>query len=236
MTLTEDDLNKEFSFKLTLKDSNNQEFTKTLKMVKVINGIAQVPTDIASNSVLKLKGGESLRLYGLPIGTKYTIEELPAEGYVLVNDSSEGVIGVNTELIHKFRNTKKGMDAAQIQGYKRLSNTEGSNRVLKENDFQFVLEPVKATVEKKKQIKTKQTKKKIQKLLQYKHQIIQQPLKVQELMMELWKKQEQIWILQMQINQVLKQVQVLIVQIRKLMVPKIRTPISLQLSLNAELI
>lgn len=148
VTLTEDDLNKEFSFKLTLKDSNNQEFTKTLKMVKVINGIAQVPTDIASNSVLKLKGGESLRLYGLPIGTKYTIEELPAEGYVLVNDSSEGVIGVNTELIHKFRNTKKGMDAAQIQGYKRLSNTEGSNRVLKENDFQFVLEPVKATVEK----------------------------------------------------------------------------------------
>jgi len=135
--LTEKDLDREFKFVLSLDATGRFDAVRSDgQTLKVGNG-----------SEFTLKGGQYLRIYGLPIGTGYSVNEEPVGGYLMTNSQgTSGNIGANTELTATFTNVKLGVGSGVIEGYKTLTNTEGSSVSLKDQKYWFRIEHRNSTV------------------------------------------------------------------------------------------
>lgn len=88
---------------------------------------------LGSDRKIKLKGGESVVIEGLPLGTNYTITETPTEGWQLTEEiNSRGEIVANVVKDAQFTNTYGSIGRATIDVTKLFN---GGN--LNEHKFKF---------------------------------------------------------------------------------------------------
>lgn len=104
--LTEDqgttiDTNKEFEFTLSLSGQDNQPLSGEYEFVKSDNTTGTIKND----DTFTLKHGENLVINGLPEGTKYSVTESKAEGYVASNETLNGTISEAKQSEASFVNT-----------------------------------------------------------------------------------------------------------------------------------
>lgn len=155
--LTDDDYAHPFTFKLTqLESVDGKEITVSAVYYGADgNKIDKSFSDLTEGSVFTLASNEIVRLYGLPVGAAYTIEEVSKEGYLLTNATGNtGDIASGQEQAAVFRNVKLGIDTGELKGYKTLINTEGSNKKLEQGMFKFMIEPFRAVVKNRQDLVT----------------------------------------------------------------------------------
>ena len=95
------DKNKEFTFTVTLTDTNGNPLEGEYRYTGSKKGT------IKSGGEIKLKDGESVTISGLPIGTKYTVAEAEAnkDGYTTTSKGESGEIS-EKEQKAEFTNSK----------------------------------------------------------------------------------------------------------------------------------
>ena len=95
------DKNKEFTFIVTLTDVNGNPLEGEYRYTGSKEGT------IKSGGEIKLKDGESVTISGLPIGTKYTVDEAEAnkDGYTTTSKGESGEITENEQKA-EFTNSK----------------------------------------------------------------------------------------------------------------------------------
>ena len=95
------DKNKEFTFTVTLTDTNGDPIDGEYSYIGSKEGT------IKSGGEIKLKDGESVTISGLPIGTKYTVAEAEAnkDGYTTTSKGESGEIS-EKEQKAEFMNSK----------------------------------------------------------------------------------------------------------------------------------
>ena len=95
------DKNKEFTFTVTLTDTNGDPLDGEYSYTGSKEGT------IKSGGEIKLKDGESVTISGLPIGTKYTVDEAEAnkDGYTTTSKGESGEITENEQKA-EFTNSK----------------------------------------------------------------------------------------------------------------------------------
>lgn len=85
-----------FTFQLTLTDSSDKDLTGTFKAVKKDSSGNRIGSifDIQDGGTFELKNGESIYIYGLPAGTKYSVQEteIPA-GFSVQGTNANPVSG-----------------------------------------------------------------------------------------------------------------------------------------------
>lgn len=97
------DDNEERSFKFVLK-LDNEEINGKFGDLFFENGISN----------FTLKNGDSVRITGIPAGTKYIIEELDNDEYIVSSSNSEGVIKENEIIEAIFTNQKRQSSNVEI--------------------------------------------------------------------------------------------------------------------------
>lgn len=95
------DTNKEFEFTLSLSGQDNQPLSGEYEFVKSDNTTGTIKND----DTFTLKHGENLVINGLPEGTKYSVTESKAEGYVASNETLNGTISEAKQSEANFVNT-----------------------------------------------------------------------------------------------------------------------------------
>lgn len=95
------DTNKEFEFTLSLSGQDNQPLSGEYEFVKSDNTTGTIKND----HTFTLKHGENLVINGLPEGTKYSVTESKAEGYVASNETLNGTISEAKQSEANFVNT-----------------------------------------------------------------------------------------------------------------------------------
>lgn len=100
--------NKEFTFKLTLKNKEGKALTGEFEAQKFDAQGAKSggPVKVQNNSTVTLKDGESVKIYGLSDGDTYSIEEkeIP-RGFTAEVNTIEGTIKGNETVTAAFKNT-----------------------------------------------------------------------------------------------------------------------------------
>lgn len=75
--------NDEFTFHLTVEESETLKANTVIKATKTVGTVKEeVDITVGIDSTFKLKGGQSITITDLPIGTNYTITEDNFSGYV----------------------------------------------------------------------------------------------------------------------------------------------------------
>ncbi len=87
------DMNRDFTFRITLADGGSGVYSG----VSFTNGVANVA----------LKHNESITISDLPAGMDYTVEELTADGFNVVATGTTGEIATNQTKTAAFTNTRK---------------------------------------------------------------------------------------------------------------------------------
>ena len=100
--------NKEFTFKLTLKNKEGKALTGEFEAQKfdAQGATSGGPVKVQNNSTVTLKDGESVKIYGLSDGDTYSIEEkeIP-RGFTAEVNTIEGTIKGNETVTAAFKNT-----------------------------------------------------------------------------------------------------------------------------------
>lgn len=153
--LSETDIETSFEFDLSFADSDGNPLTGDYPLL--INGenVGSLAV-INGNGTIYLKKDDVARIYDLPIGAHYEVNEVSKDGYLLMSSqNTKGQIGTGIGSGQRvlFINIKPSTIEGEIHGNKQLINTEGSNiegatRVMKEGEFSFSIEPVGAELEK----------------------------------------------------------------------------------------
>lgn len=95
------DADKEFEFTLSLSGQNDQSLSGEYQFVKSDNTTGT----IKNGDKFTLKHGENLVINGLPEGTKYSVVETKADGYVASNETLNGTISEAKQSEASFVNT-----------------------------------------------------------------------------------------------------------------------------------
>lgn len=98
----EDNEEKDFKFVLWL---DNQEINGQYGDLIFENGVSE----------FTLKNNETVSINGIPIGTKYTIEELDNDEYLVTSTNSSGIIKENETIESVFTNQKKPNNKNEIE-------------------------------------------------------------------------------------------------------------------------
>ena len=158
MTPTDDDYNQTFSFDVFLFQTDQTgipgdspvsgTFPIAWKQMaedgSVSYGVdpAQPTVTFGSDgrAILELKGGQSVRIYGIPQGTSYRVTEQTPSDWTLTDPATgvvEGTVAPNATALATFTNTKNlAATSASIEGLKVLQG-----RPLADNEFSVVLTP-----------------------------------------------------------------------------------------------
>lgn len=141
---------KAFNFKLSLKNADDADLTGEFDAQKFDEtGIESGDAiKVHNGEMITLKHGESIKIYGLSDGDKYTIEETEIpEGFTAANNSITGAIVGNEIATEEFVNTY-AVQPAVLEGDSSIR----AQKVLKGRDweegdsFKFVLRPVEGDV------------------------------------------------------------------------------------------
>lgn len=100
--LTQEQKDTPFAFTLKLSHSGSYRYS--------IAG-AEQENSIQSGDTLYLKHGQTAKIWGLPVGTLYTVTETPTLGYVMDSNNHQGNItesGAKAEFINTYTNEKYG--------------------------------------------------------------------------------------------------------------------------------
>ncbi|MBQ4640296.1 MAG: BspA family leucine-rich repeat surface protein, partial [Clostridia bacterium] len=116
------DNTKAFAFTVTLTRAD-APLTAPITLVK--DGASSPLTPDQDGKVyFSLKNGEKVRLTGLPIGTKYLVEEAPEAGYTATAENAEGII-LRYEAHHAaFTNTYAATGSIRFTGEKTVAGAE----------------------------------------------------------------------------------------------------------------
>lgn len=145
--LTEQDFNTAFEFKLSLKDSKGN----TLNDAYTLQIDGNSAGTVTNGSTIHLKKDQVARIYGLPVGAQYKVDEIKKDGYLLINSqNTEGSVstGAGSEAKALFINIKPGTVSSEIQGYKELINIDGSDKDMIGGEFAFSITAEAADIEK----------------------------------------------------------------------------------------
>ena len=130
--------NKEFTFKVTLKDKNGVTLTggEYSYVVTAEDGTETTGT-IRNEETLKLRNGETATLINLPAGAQYTVTEEASEGFTSTSKDAEGTIPAGTTAKAVFTNTYavQPTTAVSLSGSKILDG-----ETLEEGEFHFTIE------------------------------------------------------------------------------------------------
>ena len=141
---------KAFNFKLSLKNADDADLTGEFDAQKFDEtGIESGDAiKVHNGEMITLKHGDSIKIYGLSDGDKYTIEETEIpEGFTAANNSITGAIVGNEIATEEFVNTY-AVQPAVLEGDSSIR----AQKVLKGRDweegdsFKFVLRPVEGDV------------------------------------------------------------------------------------------
>ena len=83
----------EFSFKITIGSSAETDSDEAKEAEFAYTGSREGL--VANGDIVKLRHGESITIEGLPAGTTFRVEELPAKEYESVSEGNEGTIATN---------------------------------------------------------------------------------------------------------------------------------------------
>ncbi|WP_300903809.1 Spy0128 family protein, partial [Faecalibaculum rodentium] len=155
VTLTDADYAKKFTFNLSLSEAGkdlNGSFQTVIRNAsdsKVVDGQTVITK---GEGTIELSHGQTAYIYGLPIGTKYSIAEKQEEGWFNVEALlSEGTASPGENMTASFTNVKMSTDTSLILGYKALTGTDGMNESIDIghllNSFEFQIAPISAEVE-----------------------------------------------------------------------------------------
>ena len=97
---------EEFTFKLTLTDRNGEELVNTFDYLKYHLEELIEEGFIKSGETFVLKNGQTIRVKNIPYTTKYIVEELTTDGYVVVAENEMGQIN-SEETFVVFTNIKE---------------------------------------------------------------------------------------------------------------------------------
>lgn len=117
-----------FDFGITLTDAQGAPLSGTYSDVTFADGAATV----------RLKGGESKRIEGLPAGASYHVTETPAAGYTADHTSQTGSIPAGGEATAAFTNTYNAeVDYGALGGLALTKTLEGHE--VHDGQFSFVV-------------------------------------------------------------------------------------------------
>ena len=114
----------EFTFRITLKDADNQPLQGT-----------DVFGDTAFNdgvAFVNLAHGETVYIADIPVGYRYLVEETASKGYIAASENASGIIGSGISEVH-FTNTEETEENVNIRIEKIIS---GRFEIMEE-DFIF---------------------------------------------------------------------------------------------------
>lgn len=139
--LTEDqgttiDTNKEFEFTLSLSGQDNQPLSGEYEFVKSDNTTGTIKND----DTFTLKHGENLVINGLPEGTKYSVTESKAEGYVASNETLNGTISEAKQSEASFVNTYGTSAVTGVPAGFKLTKVFTGHEWTSDYAFEFKLE------------------------------------------------------------------------------------------------
>ena len=132
------DPNQEFEFAITLTDAGNGVLTGEYKYEGTAaddkNG---GKLDFKSGSAtVKLKGGQTITLKGLPAGAEYTVKETPVTGFTPTRDTFSNVIVADKKAEAAFTNTfTPAVVTSPLQVTKKLDGNR--NPGLQNGEFSF---------------------------------------------------------------------------------------------------
>ena len=120
VTGNDGELNRDFTFEVTLKDANGNSLTDSYKYTGSKSGM------IKSGETVTLKHGETITIEELPIGTKYEVTEKEAntDRYVTVASGSAGEI-INGNSVCRFENHRDEIPV--LKGFLTINKTVSGN-------------------------------------------------------------------------------------------------------------
>lgn len=136
---------KDFNFKLTLKNAGGEALTGEFDAQKFdAQGVASGdPIKVQNDGTVTLKDGESVKIYGLSNGDTYSIEETQIpKGFTAKENPIEGTIKGNEIVTAKFENTYAA--TGELDGNTNLKVTKNftgreGNKWLESDVFTFTL-------------------------------------------------------------------------------------------------
>lgn len=130
------DADKEFEFTLSLSGQDDQSLSGEYQFVKSDN-----TTGIIKNGdKFTLKHGENLVINGLPEGTKYSITETKADGYVATNETLSGTISEAEQASANFINTYGTTEVTGVPTGFELTKVFTGHEWTDKYSFEFELE------------------------------------------------------------------------------------------------
>lgn len=130
------DANKEFEFTLSLSGQDDQSLSGEYQFVKSDNTTGT----IKNNDTFTLKHGENLVINGLPEGTKYSVTESKAEGYVASNETLSGTISEANQAEANFVNTYGTSAVTDVPTGFKLTKVFTGHEWTSDYAFEFKLE------------------------------------------------------------------------------------------------
>ncbi len=113
------DYEREFNFVVTFADAFGNENREYYSYSGSRSGI------IRSGDTIKLRHGESITIYGLPEGIRYTVTEIVPEGYVCLSSGTVGVISENVLSYARFENSEENVPDVPESPIETASEGEG---------------------------------------------------------------------------------------------------------------
>ena len=130
VTGNDGELDREFTFEVTLTDANGNNLTDTYNYTGSKTGT------IKSGRTVSLKHGETITIEGLPVGTKYEVTEKEANSdrYVTVSSGSAGEI-INGNSVSRFENHRDEIPV--LKGFLTINKTVSGNAGERDRLFNF---------------------------------------------------------------------------------------------------
>lgn len=139
---------KDFNFKLTLKNAGGEALTGVFDAQKFdAQGVASGdPIKVQNDGTVTLKDGESVKIYGLSNGDTYSIEETQIpKGFTAKENPIEGTIKGNETVTAAFVNTYKAapviVDTSDTEGNVRLRKVLRGRDWHEGENFAFTMTP-----------------------------------------------------------------------------------------------
>lgn len=139
---------KDFNFKLTLKNAGGEALTGEFDAQKFdAQGVASGdPIKVQNDGTVTLKDGESVKIYGLSNGDTYSIEETQIpKGFTAKENPIEGTIKGNETVTAAFVNTYKAapviVDTSDTEGNIRLRKVLRGRDWHEGENFAFTMTP-----------------------------------------------------------------------------------------------
>ena len=139
---------KEFTFKLTLKNAKGEALTEEFEAQKFnAQGVANGdPVKVRNDGTVTLKDGESVKIYGLSNGDTYSIEETEIpKGFTAKDNPIQGTIKGNETVTAAFVNTYKAapviVDTSDTEGNVRLRKVLRGRDWHEGESFAFTMTP-----------------------------------------------------------------------------------------------